>query len=122
MVRIKRVYEAPSDDDGHRVLVDRLWPRGLKRESAALDRWAKEIAPSHELRTWFDHDPARWETFQERYRKELGSNAEAGQVLEELNRMARRRDVTLLYAAATPLVNHALVLEDILSKRIIQND
>ena len=122
MVRIKRVYDAPTADDGHRVLVDRLWPRGLKRESAALDRWAKEIAPSHELRIWFGHDPERWERFQEQYRKELGSNAEADQVLEELTRMARRRGVTLLYAAATPVVNHALVLEDILTIRLVQND
>lgn len=117
MVRVKRVYETPTADDGYRILVDRLWPRGLRRENAAVDQWAKEIAPSHELRKWFGHDPALWEEFQQRFRRELESSAEAREILDELQRIAVRQRVTLLYAAATPATNHALVIMDVLNKR-----
>ena len=97
-VKLKRVYEAPEPEDGQRVLIDRLWPRGLKREDARLDEWLREIAPSDELRRWFGHDPARWEEFQARYRREL-EDAEHGAALEKLRERSRRGPLTLLFAA-----------------------
>jgi uncharacterized protein YeaO (DUF488 family) len=81
MIKLKRVYEKPSGDDGSRILVERLWPRGLTRERAAVDLWLKEVAPSPELRKWFGHDPAKWEQFQNRYWKELEEKEEAVQLL-----------------------------------------
>jgi uncharacterized protein YeaO (DUF488 family) len=109
MLTIKRIYEAPSSGDGCRVLVDRLWPRGVSKEDAALDQWLKEVAPSPELRTWFGHDPERFEEFGQRYRAELESNP----ALDGLLDTAREAEaVTLLYAARDPRCNHALVLRD----------
>lgn len=106
---VKRVYEAPSDDDGLRVLVDRLWPRGLAKADAHVDRWFKEVAPSSELRRWFGHDPARFDEFAQRYRAEL----EEGQALAELAGLADDgRSVTLLYGARDEVHNHAVVLRD----------
>ena len=110
-IRIKRVYEAPDDEDGIRVLVDRLWPRGLRKESAALTLWLKEIAPSPALRKWFGHDPAHWTEFIRRYRAELARNDEA---VERLNVLSRKGRLTLLYAARDPAHNHALVLAEYL--------
>jgi len=104
--KIKRVYEAPSASDGTRVLVDRLWPRGLSKAAARLDLWMKEVAPSPALRKWFGHDPARFTEFKRRYRAELTTNA----ALEELRKLGGRRRVTLLYGAKDPEVNHAVVL------------
>lgn len=112
-MRVKRIYEAPSADDGYRVLVDRLWPRGLKKEDAVLDRWLKEVAPSTALRRWFHRDPDRFEEFRDRYRAELESN-DAVSVLEEAR---RDRPVTLLYASKNVHRNHALVLKDFLDRR-----
>src|SRR5690606_33134179 len=93
MLRLKRVYEPPEEDDGYRILVDRLWPRGLSRDRAAVDEWLKEIAPSSELRRWFRHDPAKWPEFQQRYRQELRAHGDA---LERIADRAARGPVTLL--------------------------
>jgi uncharacterized protein YeaO (DUF488 family) len=106
-VQIKRVYEPPEKDDGARVLVDRLWPRGLSKEHAALALWLKEIAPSEELRKWFGHDPARWKEFVHRYRAELKHNQTA---LAQLHDLAKHGRVTLLYAAHDHEHNNAVAL------------
>lgn len=112
-LRLKRVYDAPEPGDGFRVLVDRLWPRGLTRQRAAVDLWCKQIAPSPGLRTWWDHDPARFTAFADRYRAELA----AGPALGELCALLRTNpSVTLLYAARDPHVNHAIVLRDVLQE------
>ncbi|WP_150295473.1 DUF488 domain-containing protein [Sphingobium estronivorans] len=108
---IKRIYARPSDADGQRVLVDRIWPRGVSREDAALNLWLKEIAPSTNLRKWFGHDPSRFEAFRHRYRQELDANPKA---LAELYALADHGHVTLLYAAHDEHVNHALVLAEYL--------
>lgn len=110
-VPIKRVYEAPSKDDGARILVDRLWPRGLSKAKASVDLWLKEIAPSTELRQWFDHDPAKWAEFQKRYRAELKNNQEPLKLLkDEMN----KGPVTLVYGAKDEEYNHAIVLQELL--------
>jgi uncharacterized protein YeaO (DUF488 family) len=108
MIHLKRVYEEPSPDDGLRVLVERLWPRGLTRQRAAVDLWLKDIAPSPELRKWFGHDPTRWEQFRERYRQELRGKQDAVRLLK---RKAREGTVTLVYAARDEEHNGALVLK-----------
>ncbi len=110
-IRIKRTYEPPSARDGARVLVDRIWPRGLKKSDAAISRWLKEIAPSTALRTWFGHDPARWEEFRRRYQAELEGK---GALLEELREMATERPLTLLYSARDEAHNQAVVLREML--------
>lgn len=112
--RIKRVYAPPAAEDGFRVLVDRLWPRGLTKGAAAVDLWAKEVAPSPALRTWFGHDPARFEAFAARYRAELREPA-ARAVLDELRRKATSGTVTLVYGARDELHNGAQVLARLLS-------
>lgn len=109
-VRLKRVYEAPADGDGKRVLVDRLWPRGVSRERAQLDWWARELAPSDGLRRWFAHDPAKYPEFVRRYRRELVGKPE----LETLRRLAAEGAVTLLYAAKDERHNQARALQLIL--------
>ncbi|MGZ4485800.1 MAG: DUF488 domain-containing protein [Nocardioidaceae bacterium] len=110
-VRIKRVYDDPAGSDGYRVLVDRLWPRGISKDEAALDAWIKDVGPSTELRRWFGHDPSKFDEFADRYRAELkGSEA-----LAQLR--ARRREnpvVTLLYSAKDTQHNQAVVLRDLL--------
>ena len=110
-VQIKRVYEEPHQSDGTRILVDRLWPRGLKKENAKVDLWLKEIAPSNELRKWFGHDPKRWTEFQARYKDELKSDAEP---LKVLKKEAAKGTVTLLFGAHDEEHNQAVVLEKIL--------
>jgi uncharacterized protein YeaO (DUF488 family) len=110
-IRLKRVYEAPSAEDGKRILVDRVWPRGVRRADAAMDRWIKEIAPSTELRRWFGHDPERWAEFQRRYRAEL---TRKGTLVQELRKAAEVGPVTLLYAARDERHNQAVVLRDVL--------
>jgi len=112
-IQLKRAYALPASDDGVRVLVDRLWPRGLSKSAAAVDHWLKELAPSTELRRWFAHDPARWEEFRRRYKAEL---AQATDRLDELRVLARGRRVTLLFAAKDEAHNNAVVLRDILSQ------
>lgn len=111
-VRVRRVYDPPSPEDGSRVLVDRLWPRGLSREKAKLDLWLKEIAPSDQLRRWFGHDPARWPDFEAAYRAELAANAEA---LDRLRALCRDGKVTLTYAARDAEHNNAVVLANLLN-------
>jgi uncharacterized protein YeaO (DUF488 family) len=113
MIRLKRVYEEPSAKDGMRILVDRLWPRGLTKERAAVDLWAKEVAPSTELRKWFHHDPARWAQFERRYRKELEAQADA---LAQIRQKARRGTVTLVYGARDPDRNQAVILKKVLGE------
>ena len=110
---IKRVYEAPSKDDGFRVLVDRLWPRGVSKERAGLDLWLKEIAPSPQLRTWFHHDADKFNEFSNRYERELDDNYAVGRLLDICRSHAK---VTLLYGAKNPQVNHAVVLRKYLTK------
>jgi uncharacterized protein YeaO (DUF488 family) len=114
MIKLKRVYEKPSPEDGQRILVDRLWPRGLTKERAAVDLWLKEVAPSTELRKWFGHDPAKWKEFQARYQKELRGNKDA---LQQLNQKSKERTTTLVYAARDEAHNEALVLKRILERR-----
>lgn len=106
-IAIKRVYEPPADSDGQRVLVDRLWPRGIAKEKAELSLWLKEIAPSTELRKWFDHDPAKWAEFQKRFHAELDGN---GEVVAELRDLAAKGKVTLLYSAHDEVHNNAVVI------------
>lgn len=111
-IQIKRVYEKPDAKDGFRILVDRLWPRGLTKEKVALDLWLKDIAPSTDLRKWFNHDPEKWKEFQKRYRKELKENKEAVDTLKE---HLKKGTVTLLYAARDEAHNEAEVLKDYFS-------
>lgn len=110
-LKLKRAYAPPARGDGLRILVDRLWPRGLKKDSAALDDWIKEVAPSPGLRQWFGHDPERWSEFRRRYTAELRAQTDA---LERIRALARKRPVTLIYAARDEAHNHALVLRDAL--------
>jgi uncharacterized protein YeaO (DUF488 family) len=111
MIHLKRVYEEPTKNDGLRVLVERLWPRGLTKDRAAVELWLKDIAPSPELRKWFGHDPARWEQFQARYRRELREKKDA---LGLLKQKAKEGKVTLVYAARDEEHNGALVLKKLL--------
>ena len=110
MIRVKRIYEPASDDDGMRILVDRVWPRGISRFDAKTDLWDKEIAPTAELRRWFGHRPDRWEEFQKRYRAELKANP----ALDRVRVLTRDTNATLLYAARDTEHNHALVLRAVL--------
>ena len=114
MIQVKRVYEKPSRTDGLRVLVDRLWPRGLTKERATVKLWLKDLAPSTELRKWFGHDPAKWKQFQARYRKELREKKEP---LNLLKQKSKERTVTLLYGARDEDHNEALVLKKVLQGR-----
>jgi uncharacterized protein YeaO (DUF488 family) len=111
--QIKRVYEPSASSDGLRVLVDRLWPRGVKTANAGLAHWLKDVAPSPSLRQWFGHRPERFAEFKKRYVKELAGNPE----LAELRRLGKGARVTLLYGARDPEVNHAFVLQGVLRKR-----
>ena len=114
MIRLKRVYEKPSRMDGSRILVDRLWPRGLTKERAAVALWLKDVAPSTELRKWFGHDPAKWKQFQARYRKELREKKGA---LKLLRQKGKTRTVTLVYGARDKEHNEALVLKKVVEGR-----
>jgi uncharacterized protein YeaO (DUF488 family) len=113
-VRLKRAYEPPAPDDGERILVDRLWPRGVSRADAALDAWMKDIAPSTALRQWFAHDSARWDMFRDRYAEELRGHAD---LVEQLRGRARRGPITLVYSAHDAEHNDAVVLRDIVLGR-----
>jgi uncharacterized protein YeaO (DUF488 family) len=111
-LKIKRVYQHPAKGDGKRILVDRLWPRGLTKEKASIDLWLKDIAPSTELRKWFGHDPNKWKEFKKRYHQELRNNKEQVSIVyQELKKSA----VTLVYGAKDELHNEALVLKEWLS-------
>lgn len=113
-VKVKRAYEPPAHDDGTRILVDRLWPRGVKKENAALDQWAKDLAPSTALRKWFGHDPARWEEFRVRYAEEVRQH---GEQLRQLRELARTQPITLVYSAHDEAHNDAVALRDFLLGR-----
>jgi uncharacterized protein YeaO (DUF488 family) len=113
-VRVRRVYEDPDRDDGVRVLVDRIWPRGMTKARAALDEWCKDVAPSHELRTWYGHQPDRFEEFARRYRLELEDPPRAA-ALAHLRDLARDRPVTLLTATREPAISEAAVLASLLA-------
>jgi uncharacterized protein YeaO (DUF488 family) len=108
---VKRVYEPADSSDGYRVLIDRIWPRGVSKEEARLDEWARELAPSSELRRWFAHDPARSDEFRTRYRRELSAQEEK---LRELRRRGRSGTLTLVYAARDTEHNNAVVLAELL--------
>ncbi|MGH8745743.1 MAG: DUF488 domain-containing protein [Burkholderiales bacterium] len=112
-IRLKRVYEEPEPADGLRVLIDRLWPRGLSRREAAADLWLREAAPSNELRRWFGHDPRRWRQFRNKYRKELSKQPDMLHMLDDLR---RRTPITLLFGARDEAHNNAVVLREILDK------
>ena len=112
MLRIKRVYEPEGEDDGARVLVDRLWPRGVTKADANVSWWARELAPSTDLRRWFGHDPARFDEFARRYRDEIADKPE----LFALRRMVREGPVTLIYGARDPRYNNAVVLRALLEE------
>lgn len=110
-MRLKRAYESPTADDGTRVLVDRLWPREVKKTDAAIDHWVKDLAPSTELRKWFGHDPARWEEFRRRYSTEIQRHRDE---LDRLREFARKGTLTLVYGAHDELHNNAVILKEIL--------
>ncbi len=116
MVAIKRAYDPPARGDGTRVLVDRLWPRGLKKENAHVEKWMRELGPTNELRQFFGHDPARWQEFRKRYLTEL-KNAEAKVLLAELEQIARSGMLTLVFSAKDQEHNQAVVLKELLEKK-----
>ncbi len=110
-IKIKRIYDEPADDDGYRILVDRLWPRGVTKKNANLDEWNKDVAPSPELRKWFDHKKERFEEFSFRYQIEL---KEKENQLNNIRQLARHETISLIYAAKNPKINHVVVLRDVL--------
>lgn len=111
MIQVKRAYEKPAESDGVRILVERIWPRGLTKQEAAIDEWMEEIAPSTQLRQWFGHDPAKWDEFQRRYKEELAENTG---LVEALREKAKKGAVTLIYSARDQEHNSALVLKNML--------
>lgn len=113
-ITIKRVYESPSPKDGLRILVDRLWPRGVTKERAHIDYWYKEITPSPGLRSWFGHKPERFEEFSKCYKEELKQQTE---LLEKIKGSSKKQPVTLIYAAKDPKINHAIVLKEVLDNK-----
>ena len=113
VVKLKRAYEKPSDEDGQRVLVERLWPRGLTKAKAKIDHWLKEISPSPELRKWYSHDVAKWPEFRRRYQAEIRANPEP---VRQLRKLARQGPVTLIYAARDQEHNSAVVLRNVLQR------
>ena len=115
-IRVRRAYDPPLPEDGRRVLVERLWPRGMKKEKLFLNAWLKELAPSDDLRRWFSHDPARWEEFQQRYRQELRGPRQQ-QLIDELAEQASRRNVTLIYSSREERFNNANALRQIIEER-----
>lgn len=112
-IRLKRAYDEPSKQDGTRILVDRVWPRGLKKEHAGIDQWVREVAPSTELRKWFGHDPDKWSEFKRRYFRELDRNAGA---VEELKRLAGDGRTTLVFSARDERHNNAVALKEYLEQ------
>jgi uncharacterized protein YeaO (DUF488 family) len=113
-IKLKRAYDCPAAGDGIRILIDRLWPRGVKKTDAAIDQWAKDIAPSTALRKWFGHDPARWQEFRRRYAVEVHEHPE---LLDQLRALARQGPITLVYSARDEVHNDAVALRDFLLRR-----
>jgi uncharacterized protein YeaO (DUF488 family) len=115
MIKTKRIYESPAEEDGFRILVDRLWPRGVQKEKAKIDLWLKEIAPSDDLRKWFAHDPQKWEEFKKKYAKELATKQG---LLNEIRQIEKEKGtVTFLYSAKDTEHNNAVALKTILGKK-----
>ena len=117
-IQIKRVYDEPSTADGARMLIDRLWPRGVSKAKAKVDLWLKAIAPSTPLRQWFGHDPGKWEEFKKRYKDELNHNSEA---VAQLRALMDKGTVTLVYGAKDPEHNDAVVLQEYLGERVVMS-
>lgn len=115
---IKRIYQAKQIDDGYRVLVDRLWPRGVSKSRAALDEWNKEVTPSPDLRKWFGHKPERFDEFKQRYRAELDQNGAAFDFVKRIADLLVSQNVTLLYAAKDPHINHAIILQEWIEEQL----
>src|SRR5437868_5463048 len=115
MLKLKRAYEPATSSDGHRILVDRLWPRGMSKRRAAIDEWIKDVAPSTQLRRWFGHDPRKWPEFQRRYKREL---REQGDLLRRIAARASRGRVTLVFGARDELHNDAVVLAAVVRQRM----
>ncbi len=115
MIKIKRVYDRPSPNDGKRLLIDRLWPRGLRKEGARIDKWMKEIAPSNELRKWFNHDPDKWAEFKRRFFTELEERQE---MVNEIVNLARKGTVTLLFGSKEERFNNAVALKEYIGAQI----
>ncbi len=111
MIKLKRIYIKPEKSDGFRILVDRLWPRGVSKGKAALDLWLKDITPSDKLRKWFGHDPKKWETFQKKYKSEIMANKESFSQLRGI--IKKKRNITLLYASRDGEHNEAIVLKNL---------
>lgn len=117
-LKYKRIYETPVEADGFRVLVDKLWPRGMKKENAKIELWAKEIAPSDELRRWFSHTPERYDEFKQRYRQELSENSASKEFKDLCVQKLHDHNVTLLYGAKNEKYNHAVVLKEWLAEQM----
>lgn len=117
-VKLKRVYDDPQKNDGYRILVDRLWPRGVKKEDLPYDLWEKEITPSNHLRKWFDHEPEKFKQFKSSYIEELLENEETDAFVETVKEELEDKDVTLLYAAKDEENNHAIILKEFLDEQI----
>ena len=113
-IRLKRAYEARVESDGYRVLVDRLWPRGVSKQDAKIDLWLKEIAPSTDLRQWFGHDPAKWDEFRKRYAQELDTRPE---IVKQLTNLVEKQSVTLIYSAKNEEFNQAVALKEYLDTK-----
>lgn len=115
MIRLKRAYDPPSRDDGKRILIDRLWPRGLKKEEANIDEWVREIAPSNALRKWFGHDPRKWETFKKKFFNELDEHEE---IIEKILDILKSSSITLVYASKEERFNNAIALKEYIETRM----
>ena len=113
MIKIKRAYDPLSSDDGKRILVDRLWPRGIKKEDAAIDEWLKDIAPSTELRKWYSHDPAKWGEFKKRYKIELKDKIG---IVDRLRQESKKRTITFLFSAKERELNNAVALKQFIEE------
>lgn len=120
-IALKRIYEDAEKTDGSRILVDRVWPRGVSKEQANIDEWMKQVAPSKELRQWFQHDPEKFDTFKEKYKEELKQNEKQQEALQRLKKLVRehQKHITLVYAAKEETHNHARVLKEILDQQPI---
>ena len=114
MITVKRIYEKPSSDDGYRILVDRLWPRGLSKDKADVDLWLKEIAPSNELRKWYSHDPKKWQEFQKKYKEELKNKHELLNEIKDL--VKEKKKITFLFSSKEEKLNNAFALKNLLEK------
>lgn len=117
-IKLKRVYDDPQENDGYRILIDRLWPRGVKKEDLPYDLWNKEITPSNDLRKWFDHDPDKFNQFKSAYKEELIKNEETAGFAETIKEELVEQDVTLLYSAKDKEYNQAIVLKEFLDDQV----